>query len=140
MIPGRMGGWLLTRQKKGCYTSLYGFFSCNTDIPKISYTTLYTVIWKRMTFLWLSYTNQIPSPKFTKLYTAFKNFLTNTEHIPISLTYTRLIPFLKNIDLSLVTWIVILFKKLHNVFYFRLYTSNVVIMLFFGKMYDTIKL
>ena len=42
-------------------------------------------------------------------------FLTNTKHIPIALMYTSFIPFLKNIDLSQMMWIVILIEKLHNI-------------------------
>ncbi len=45
------------QQKKGCYTTVYGFFY-NAGMPDLSYTTSYTKICERMTFLWLSYTNQ----------------------------------------------------------------------------------
>ncbi len=60
-----------TENKKGQYMSLYSFFSYNTCIPNFSYTTLYTVVCEKMTFLWISYTNHIPKPIFTALYTAF---------------------------------------------------------------------
>ncbi len=65
-----------TQQKKKVAIHRYTafFFWCNADIPKYSYTTSYTVIREKMTFLCLSYTNQIPSPEFTELYTAFGFF------------------------------------------------------------------
>ncbi len=95
------------------------FFSCNADIPKYSYTTSYTAIREKMTFLWLSYTNQIPSPDFTELYTAFEYFFLQIPNTYWSLwRIPDLYRSLKNNDLSQVTWIVILFKKLHNIIWY----------------------
>ncbi len=58
--------------KKGL--CLYKAFLYNSCIPDLSYTTLYTVVCKKKTFLWLSYTNHIPKPVVTKLYTAIGFF------------------------------------------------------------------
>ncbi len=111
--------WLRSTAKKKVAIHRYtAFFSCNADIPKYSYTTSYTVICKDMTFLWLSYTNQIPSPEFTELYTAFDFFLQIPNTYRLLWRISDLYHSLNNNDLSQLTWIVILFKKLHNIIWY----------------------
>ncbi len=63
-----------TQQKIGCYMKVYGFFSYDTCIRNVLYTTMYTFVFEKMTFLQLSYTVHIPKPVFTTLYTACSYF------------------------------------------------------------------
>ncbi len=111
---------LPTQQKKVtiwlCMAFLY-----NACILNFSYTKLYNIVCKKMTFLWLLHTNHIPKFVFTALYTTFGFFLTNTKHILIALTYTRFILFLDYIDLSLMMWIVILSEKLHIIYSYTIH-------------------
>ncbi len=109
-----VGNWVNTAKKRSVYIFIQ-LFLYNTCIPNFSYTTLYTVVCKKMTLLYFHIPIIYRSPSLPLCIPHLAFLLTNTEHILIALTYTCHIPFLENIDLSQMMQIVILIEKLHNI-------------------------
>ncbi len=77
-----------TQQIKRVSIHLYtAYFLYNAFIPNFSYTTLYTIVCKKMTSLWFSYTNHIPKPIFTTAFGFVFWKIPNTYqllwHIPV---------------------------------------------------------